>query len=449
MEEFSFESPLYSEYGAPFDPHVPFHVHINNSANWKPHASGTLTSAAQTFHPYLYLPLELILNILDFCDHQTLFRLTQTCSSIRRHTKALFWSHKAVWYHVSGLSILLSLPGSVKSSHLFDICPIFRSQIEQVELVLRRNHGFSWDQLSINDSTTLNFHGQSSIKHATELFACTFLRLYPSVKRIVIIDQELGPNSIFRIGYIRRVEENCILARAFPPHITVLLSSVDEQPNEPFPYKRSLYRVDEASQLVVVKNNWTRERVIPPAVPITGIVGEFLRLSSNSQHSHNIYNRQNALEALSIEAFEKFHFGGKEHIPFKCPHGCPEVFDLPGQYATHRKKIYFIRDHGWNSTPDTITLQFLNSLPIEFRTFFTSITVELSKDKERYKRRDAQLRDSWGEHDSAARLNYEKAFLSQLKNDPMLYDAECESNPREHYIFSYLQAKMPKIRRTK
>jgi hypothetical protein len=77
--------------------------------------------------------------------------------------------------------------------------------------------------------------------------------------------------------------------------------------------------------------------------------------------------------------------------------------------------------------------------------FFTSITVELSEDKERYKRRDAQLRDSWGEPDSTARHNYEKAFLNQLRNDPVLFDVECENNPREHHIFGYLQAKMPKI----
>jgi hypothetical protein len=267
MENFTLESPSHSELGRPFDQHIPFHAHIN-----QPQYSRKL-SLPEKFHPYSRLPPELQLHILQLCDHQTLFRLMQTCSSIRSLAKSLSWSHKAVWYYVSNVDILSSLATHSKSSTSLAQCPIFRKQIQHIELVLGQNSEFFWSQLPGHKKKLFKIHQPCFTQSAAKLFVCESLRLYPSLKRVVIIDQNIEPSLPPPWIDARSVEEASILARAFPPHITVFRSTVLVKLGQPFPYERALYRWNPTLQWLLVESHWTRQRVIPPQVPVTGIVG--------------------------------------------------------------------------------------------------------------------------------------------------------------------------------
>jgi F-box associated protein len=443
MESFTLESPSHSENGWPFDPHIPFYAHINKLYCWRPSTSPVPVSLQREFHQFSRLPTELQLRVLQLCDHQTLFWLMQTCSSIRSLAKSLFWSCKSVWYYVNSVAILLELIARSRghSPESFAQCPIFRNQVQQIELVLGRNYDPFWSQLPGHESKQA-FDQPCFTQATAKLFIHEVLRLYPSIKRVVIIDKNILPGFPSPRFDARRVEEASILARTFPPYINVCRSTVMKKHGHLFPYERALYQWSPTSQWLQVESNWTRQRVIPPKVPIKGVVGEFLQLVSREE-AENINNRGHALEFIRIEIFEKYHFGGEHSIPFKClKHKCHREFRRLGEYSNHLLESGSWEDHGgWSVTTNRgeKSPEYPPLLPRKFKDSLTTMAMEILEDGRRYKAAWAQLREAWGNTEPEIRLRYADAFLDQLKHDPVLYSAGAVNTPRERSLWHHLQ----------
>jgi hypothetical protein len=298
MDLLSVELPSYIKLGRRSK--IPFGTYLNEFIGTK-HTSAT-------FHFFLRLPAELQLKILESCDARTLFKLMQTCSSIRKDATNLFWSQKDLWYHISGLDLALSIQMRKPDSIYWN--SEFVKHIEQVEI----KFGPSMGTLGL----TNRFPGsvaQVPVAADAERYRSAFQRAFPSAKRILISD-----TNPYRDEYYGLIEDLTTFARVFQTHYTVFCTLLTHPIGSRHPRPKTLYRLDSASQWTLVQRAWTRESILPPTEKISGIVGMFV----NSRRRDKYFGREHAsLHSLRHDLYEKYYFGGPKQIPFVCPrNGC-------------------------------------------------------------------------------------------------------------------------------
>lgn len=116
---------MYSHIDSAGDPRIPFACYLAQQTQ----PSITLPGSG-IFHRFRELPAEIQIKILESCDAATLFRLLQTCSSIRNEAEKLFYSHEVPWYIADSWWLIYGcgLPGT--ASH----CPDFARRVHQVEV---------------------------------------------------------------------------------------------------------------------------------------------------------------------------------------------------------------------------------------------------------------------------------------------------------------------------
>lgn len=425
-KQLTFESPSHSETRQPWDPHIPFSAHINELPRFP------LVENA-SFHPYLRLPLELQLYILELSGHQMLFKVMQACPTLRSYARQLFWSDRNVWYYVLDNDLLWHGSSITKPMCAEDRCSLFAAQIESVELVLDPSSDLGWSQI-----LQLPYHdGRNYITEtAAALFVTRFLILYPSAKRVVIIDNQRRFLTAGNDPPVdRRPEAIATIAYAFPSHITVYRSDLVATPNGPLPFERTRHQLCGSKRWALVDEHWIRRRVLIPRLKIQGIVGEYLRAEAFPYFFENILGRQNALFCLTAEILERYHFGGPVVIPFQCPSlSCRRTPEF--MKAGDCMKHWHYHDYQIITTIDQLYLP--PTLPSELRNLLMSRLIDLLEVKKQNRLLKLRLRDEWGEPGSAKHRQYEAAFLNQLVEDPLLQWPGYDKGPRKHFIWYQL-----------
>jgi hypothetical protein len=378
----------------------------------------------------------------------------QTCSTLRPQAQSLFWSNRDVWYYVRDLDTLpsLSSPSSpssprsvIKPALPLYQCPVFSSQIKHVELVLGAMTEIFWHFLPVyGDNLQQPDRDDPFITEpAARFFVDRFLSLYPSVRRLVIIDKEMRPHSPGQILIPHeklRIRAVSILARAFPSHIAVFTSKVISKPEKSFPFERKLYRVDESSHWQLIDSHWIRQRVIPPKIPVKGIVGEYLH-DQRFYYEEYIGNKRYALSYLRNEIFEKYHFGSGQLIPFQCPsHNCQEEFEQLGEYTRHINDHSVVNNRNHPNVISSIEdLEFPPTISLEFKMILIAKMVELSEDRQKHDKKLDQLIEAWGKPGTEKRRRYADCFLHQLESDPVLHYLKRGNDIKEHFLWRNLQ----------
>ncbi|KAF2664879.1 hypothetical protein BT63DRAFT_78443 [Microthyrium microscopicum] len=434
MQNLGLTSPTHSQIHDPEESHVPFNFHINQT-----HGSRTLRSKSK-FHFFLQLPIELQLCILeDYCDHQTLFRLMHTSTQMRAVAKHVFWSHPDVWYYASAQEVMRPLMKRHRPSHSFHRDPVFTSQIQQVELFMDRGT-WCWPSRIATPSELKRFARSWPdylVKENVEKFILEFLRLYPNVRRVVLTDEsgELWE----RISEGWKVE-CAALATLFPAHINVFLSDKQSGTWDNYPdcfsCTRTLFRIDSpAKTLVMVTTTWSKQRLVPPRLPVKGIVGAFLQ--TGTPRRKEITSRRRALAILRLEAIERHYFDRNHPVPILCPHPeCEQKFEQIGAFSSH---VATNLDHdGWKRRLCRKKPKFLSLLPERVESLFSQAGREVLDMQQQYQDNLDQVREAWGQPSSVERIEYYEEFMEQLHTDPDLRNPQL-INLDEHELWRRLR----------
>jgi hypothetical protein len=372
---------------------------------------------AATFHIFLQLPVELQVKILEECNAQTLFTLMCTSSHLRNLGKKLFWSQKDVWYYISGRDIAISDEEQKIDSIYWNAQ--FIKHIEQVEIefgldtganIFLRVPDSNQPPFAVNAERRIPSGRRPPIAANAERYRMAFQRAFPSVKRVVInySDRPIYPE--------RGIPEDLTtFACALQSHYAVFGSRLSHPYNRQDPSSRDLYRLDSASQWILVQRAWTRNCVLPPTEKISGIVGTF----TDQCWKKACVNRDvDAFRRLRHELYEQYHFNGPKIIPFTCPrNGCNTEFNSRAEWREHIT-TYPSSDHDqWVEVGGRV--DYVGVLPAEIEHALLAKQVELDKAMKEVSDMLEHLRKTWGKPSSKRRQLYTKSFLTQLKDDPL------------------------------
>ena len=373
-----------------------------------------LPNLPATFHRWSDLPDELQLNIYKFCDASTLFRLMQTCANTRAEAEKLFWSDPAFWYPIRGDWLV---NGGIPCTHY----PAAASRLQQIEIALSTMNL----HLDPNDHDPDPQHYRfgtiedlSSARKFSEQFWGVFQRSFPSARRVIF--DEIFPETPWRLS-----PSLITIARACPSTINIQVSGWKwSDPTGTVSIlrrRKHLRRIVEAAdhsyQWEVVQGEETRRRISMPPGASTGPVGTW---QNHLFRERTLLQKQRGIRALRLETVERYHFGGRNRIPFRCPlPACPVGFEEVGDWTLHA--IQSEHDQMEMSTQSggvAWAYRAVGAVPQELERPFQEKEKWLGRVAAGLRVEKRNMQDAYGKTGSVKRRRFREAFLAQLVNDP-------------------------------
>ncbi|KAH7396769.1 hypothetical protein DE146DRAFT_50181 [Phaeosphaeria sp. MPI-PUGE-AT-0046c] len=367
--------------------HIPFARYVKRNTT---HVVNT------TFWPFLRLPRELQLQIIQFCNGATLFQLMHTSCRTRSDAQQLFWSRSDIWYHIDGEWLLAG--GLTGYTHY---AVNFLCNVQRVEIQFHNMNSFFDDWIDGERRLVVYDQAQPirTVDEQIEDLWRLLATLCPRVKHVVV-SESCERQALHKVH--KALVERC----PAPLSVTAsYLQGTRSNPStvqrlrvkKPFPYHGN------TDNWPILDIAWTRQTILLPLKEFRGPGGIFQR----TEYALTVFIYQiRSLDLLRIEAIEKYHFG-TECRAFSCPEPtCPARFTLPGQWPAHVGEF-----------PSHLSQA---KLPSEFAIPLADHEKELRRIYQRDRWETIEnLRVQWGIEGSEQARAIERAFLTQLEQDPL------------------------------
>lgn len=374
---------------------------------------GLSTLNRSWFPRFSDLPPDIELEVYDSCNAPTLFQLMHTNSRIRAETLKRFWAKSDFWYCCTDTWWERY---KAKRIGLIVHCPIFASQITQVEICFARI------EIQFRYNPYEEEGKRASVESKARFFWDGVQNSFPSLRRIVLAgpvpshsselpgesdDDEKNDDSYSTIAR---------LVRQAPSNITVFVGIERGDNGCASGQCYRLWRVGAASKSAwqVVEESWTPKRVLLP----------YKKLYNDPLKKYEIMLRKERLLNLEVRGLLWLRLQTYLQCPpgpmAKCPYpGCKPIdrgewerhIDRPSHRAVSRN--YF-------DDPS----RYCDDTPAE-------VVMNLRRKQERIDgiREDVrqiwlQLRDDWGEENSEKRTRFENTFFAQMKTENYLAPGE-------------------------
>jgi hypothetical protein len=354
---------------------------------------------------------------------------------MRHDTEKLFWSDPDAWYCVDA-KLLFSggFPGDT-----YDDLDCM-AHVEQIELDMTYfKESSEWvapeDQEAYEDLTTNELDAPPAlIQHKEDqmrVFWANLQRLFP---RATCVDAQIGDcwTEVVPETFHKFVQ---MCPAGISVSVTLLFGKDSADPS----LVRNRWRLaadgnSMAGKWEKIDPDFTRLSILLPPKEFRGLVGAWQRSNYVLERFHL---KQDGKRLNLLTAIEKHHHA--RHEPFSCPYAddCDARFETPGEFFRHALHT----EHVYDSTaepPEEFMLLFEQSekrskqliVETRYRPFprITTILREMVNEKEHHNgdqvtipimEREEQYRQEYATLFQEHAQRAEKAFLYQLKNDPL------------------------------
>jgi hypothetical protein len=328
---------------------------------------------SQLFTCFTKLPVEIQLEIFDFCDAATLFQLMHTCASTRIQASKRFWSKHNTWYSCQDITLFDSF---IKHPiPLFDLS--FATQITQIEIsietlstafrteyVVTKDDFVQRDDDDESSETSCNddkYQRPVITTYKARVFWEKVQIVYPAAQRVVLIGQPWVQNAHFypddsEKGYV----DIGLAVQQAPAHLDVFiaLEPPDTRPQE-LQTSHKLWRVTRDSDPPawhLVQDVWTPTRILPPPRRFTSFpLGTLLTMVS-TRSAVDLERR--GLHWLKLESHARY----PDKKGLQCPNPlCSLIFPNRATWAQHLSETTHAR------TPADALYQYCSNTPAEER----------------------------------------------------------------------------------
>jgi hypothetical protein len=380
---------------------------------------------SQLFTCFAKLPVEIQLEIFDFCDAATLFQLMHTCASTRIQASKRFWSKHNTWYSCQDITLFDSF---IKHPiPLFDLS--FASQITQIEISIEtlstafrteyvakeefvQHDDDDDDDESCEPSCDDNEYQRPVIlTYKARVFWEKVQTVFPAAQRVVIIGQPWARNVHF---YSDESERNYIdvglAVQQAPAHLDVLiaLESPDSGPQE-LQTSDKLWRVlrdSDPPAWHLVQDVWTPTRVLPPPRKFTNFpLGALLAMVSE-RSAMDLERR--GLHWLTLESYARYPYMNG----LQCPSPpCSLIFPNRSTWAQHLSETTHAR------TPAEALFKLCSNTPAEERAALVERREWVLKRQQDANAIECRLTEAWSD-------STEDIFYKQLKDENIFAPGE-------------------------
>ncbi|KAH6113811.1 hypothetical protein HBI69_129670 [Parastagonospora nodorum] len=366
------------------------------------------SKVSTSFTCFPQLPVELQLQIYDFCDGSTLFNLMHTCSDIRKEASKRFWTHKDTWYRCSEDT---AFPRDTQHP-IIQYCPDFASRITQVEIDFIRIHmAFPTDEIdpiqgprtTTSDKARAFWARVQSIFPSVRTLVMTGLRSYEGFPLLPSDSEYETSASVIEtvIGYA-------------PSNIRVLVAQEYwRTPNRAEQIVCDLWRVDPDSKSPwqLIQSSWTIRRILLPKRHCPAFpVGTMLEILASNRPSAL---EQWGLQRLRLESYRRYSPPGS---PWRCVASsydtdCDATFADQNDWEEH---IYNNAHQHHGFSKDRLHLfRLCEHTPSEEKTAIEARCKRFTEDCEEIIALRHKIRDAYGPYDSEER----RLFLENLYSD--------------------------------
>jgi hypothetical protein len=391
--------------------------------------------ASRTFTCFANLPVEIHLQIYDFCDTPTLFQLMHTCARTRTEASKRFWSQQDIWYNCPDTSLF-----DYFIKHPIPLfCVSFASQITQVEIDVEtlgtvfgnesvvKNGDVVYDSESSespNNGETVEAeaHPVTTLDKA-RIFWKRVQTVFPSISRVVISGKPWMEENHdwFPDCDANNVDVSLAIQQA-PPHISVFIATEcrRKQPND-LENGHKLWQFNkqfDPPSWYQVPGFWTPKRVLlPPRQFVNYPLDTLLKIISIQS---NMDLERRGLHWLTLESYPRYATTAR----IQCPNPmCNALLPTRKVWSQHLQETHHGRLRA-RCTYNENQVRCSANTPADVKAKLEARHKWIVGRQRDADKMTSQLENEWEYKGPEERRMFQTAFHEQLRNENIFAPGE-------------------------